>query len=536
MSQIIKLFKHSKVKIILLVTLISTVVISGTLGGIYFYLAESKINIGFEQQINDIHPQDMGVEEFIEDFEYMYNLMAANFPFFGCKERRLGFNWLDLKQVYLDRFQECENTAEFLNVLVDAITSLQNCHTYLVNPSFTATQRQWFVEDDRYPYYEIFCEEAVEANQYWIDIYNNVMYERDDWFFGVNRVNYDLLMVYDKGEYIVHDVWNTTDNYMIGYKVVSVGNVPVHTLIKNSYNITYLHHDFARDRSFVDFLRPLYLGFSVDFTFENSTGGFLNRTLTYDSAFAYDAVTWRGIYPDLPEVYTRKYINEKVGYLQIGGMYNPTPLYHTRIMNFYESIADYNHLIIDIRGNSGGSDRFWAQEIVEPLLKEKAKSPSYFAIHNDASYAHMMRKERGWYLRASKSRFDHLPLEAQSDDVKIYKTSRKYGPENTVDFAGKIAVLTDHKIFSSSESFSAFCKTTGFATLYGTNTGGDGIGDATYFILPNSKLIIRFSYLLGLFPNGDANDEVHTPPDVYYESAAGNWSELIDFTIKDITT
>jgi len=531
-----KLLTRPRLKIVLLTSLIIVVVSLATVGGIAIYFTVGNLRINFEQNLNDIDPQDMGVEEYIEDFEYMYSLMEANFPFFDAKERRLGFNWLDLKEEYLERIGDCENNAEFLNVMVDAIQSLQNCHTYLVPPSYTSTQRGYFVEDNRYPFYEIFSEEAVEANQYWIDIYNDVMYERDNWFLGVNRENYDLLMVYDRGEYVVHEVWNSTDEYLLDSKVVAVGGVPIHDLIKESYKATFLHFDFARSRNHVEFLRPLYLNFSTEFTFQNTTGDPLNATLSYDSTFNYPSINWRGYYPELSPLTTRRYVSDKVGYLQIGGMMNPTPSYHSQIMSFYESIEDYDHLIIDIRGNTGGSDRFWVQEIVEPLLKEKTKSMTYWPVHNDASYSHIFRKERQVFFKASKSRFDQLPPEFQSDEVKIYRNPHKYRPKNSVDFDGEITVLIDKLIYSSAESFSVFCRNTGFAKLYGTNTGGDGIGDATYFTLPNSKLIFRFSYIMGLFSNGEANEEIHTPPDVYYESAAGNWSELIDFTIKELTS
>jgi hypothetical protein len=530
-----KILKRPKVKIILLAFIIIIIVSIAIIGGIAIHLYVGNLNIRFEQNLNKIAPEDMRIAEFIEDFEYMYNFFAANCPFFDINERRMNYNWLDLKEEYFERIEDCENTTEFLNVILDAITAIQNCHTYLVPPSYTETQRGYFVEDDRYPFYEIFSEEVVEANQYWIDIYNDVMYERDNTFLVENRINYNILMVYNKGEYIVHEVLNSTYNDFLGSKVVAVDTIPIHELIAEKYKVTYLDYDYARSRNYVGYLRPVYLDFSTIFTFENSTGSQFNATLFYD-AFDYSSLNWRGYYPEISDVYTRLYPSDSVGYLQVGGMYNPTPFYHTKIMSFYNSIADYDNLIIDIRGNCGGNDGFWIEELVKPLLKQKAKSTSYFAIHDKATYSHIFRKEREWYWRSSKLRFDHLPPEVLTKEIKIYRDHRIEGPENAVEFDGKIALLVDNMIFSSSESFAVFCKNTGFATLYGTNTGGDGIGDATYFVLPNSKLIIRYSYLLGLFPNGDANQETHTPPDVYYESSRGNWSELIDFTIKDLTT
>jgi len=291
-----KLLTHPRLKIVLLTSLIIVVVSLATVGGIAIYFTVGNLRINFEQNVNGIDPQDMGVEEYIEDFEYMYSLMEENFPFFDVKERRMGYNWLDLKEEYLERIRDCENNAEFLNVIVDAIQSLQNCHTYLVPPSYTSTQRGYFVEDDRYPFYEIFSEEVVEANQYWIDIFDNVMYQRDNWFLGLNRENYDLLMVYDKGEYVVHEVWNSTDEYLLGSKVVAVDGVPIHDLIKESYKVTFLHFDFARARNHVEFLRPVYLNSSTEFSFQNATGDPLNATLSYDSTFNYPSINWRGYY------------------------------------------------------------------------------------------------------------------------------------------------------------------------------------------------------------------------------------------------
>ncbi|MFX0094832.1 MAG: S41 family peptidase [Candidatus Hodarchaeota archaeon] len=248
-------------------------------------------------------------------------------------------------------------------------------------------------------------------------------------------------------------------------------------------------------------------------------------------------------YPDLLSYFscyvhltsTKLYPEDKVGYLQIGSMANPSD-YHSQIMSFYQSIADYNHLIIDIRGNAGGNDNFWLEEIVFPLLKEQTDLSVYYAFNDKAIYSHKFRELNNVTEIVSKADFDYLPPETLSDDVKIYNKSYSIPVQpNTVAFNGSISVLTDKIIYSSSETFAAFCKITGFAKLYGTSTGGDGIGDKTYFTLPNSKLVICFSYILGLFPSGYANEEIHTPPDVYYESSAGNWTELIDFTIKNIT-
>lgn len=60
-----------------------------------------------------------------------------------------------------------------------------------------------------------------------------------------------------------------------------------------------------------------------------------------------------------------------------------------------------------------------------------------------------------------------------------------------------------------------FCKNTGFATLVGTTTNGDGgIADPLLFALPNSGLVVRFSVFYGLNEDGSGNEANGTEPDI----------------------
>ena len=90
-----------------------------------------------------------------------------------------------------------------------------------------------------------------------------------------------------------------------------------------------------------------------------------------------------------------------------------------------------------------------------------------------------------------------------------------YSTRDEKQFNGKIWVLTNPKVYSSSENFIMFCKNTGFATLVGTSTGGDGgIADPILLSLPNSGLIIRFSMFYGLNNDGTGNEAIGTLPNI----------------------
>lgn len=85
-------------------------------------------------------------------------------------------------------------------------------------------------------------------------------------------------------------------------------------------------------------------------------------------------------------------------------------------------------------------------------------------------------------------------------------------------FKGKIYLLVDRGVYSAAEAFSAFSKATGFAKLIRTTTGGDGVGyTPILFVLPNSRLVVAIPSCMGINPDGTANEETCTSPDIYID-------------------
>lgn len=107
-------------------------------------------------------------------------------------------------------------------------------------------------------------------------------------------------------------------------------------------------------------------------------------------------------------------------------------------------------------------------------------------------------------------------------------------PKNSVEFKGKIYLLVDGQVFSSSEAFAAFAKSTGFATLVGERTGGDGLGDdPAICVLSNSGYVFRFTKEMGLTSNGTCNFEHKTEPDITV-SAGMNSNPSYDETVQTV--
>jgi C-terminal processing protease CtpA/Prc len=186
------------------------------------------------------------------------------------------------------------------------------------------------------------------------------------------------------------------------------------------------------------------------------------------------------------------------------------------IAKFLDQIKDYKTLILDIRGNGGGDQMYWIKNIVAKLTDRTLPYKEYM-LFREGTYQLPFLASRGItgspVSELDPAELPKMPPEAKTQ-FKSYLTNT-YGirPE-PIGFKGEIYLLVDRNVYSSSESLAAYAKSTGFATLIGEQTGGDGIGTTPLIAaLPNSGYVLNFPFVLGLTADGSANDEFKTTPD-----------------------
>lgn len=237
---------------------------------------------------------------------------------------------------------------------------------------------------------------------------------------------------------------------------------------------------------------------------------------------------------------TNTIVPDEVAYIRIYQMNSDRIEEDGRIIRSYlEEVKDYDKLIIDIRHNSGGSDYYWKKNIVEPLANDELTVDNYVFFRGE--YCKPFYKYRGVNMRPiselDKEILDSFPGEIKTDFDYYDIFTRSINPFNSIGFNGEIYLLVDEIVYSSAESFAAFCKDSGFATLVGETTGGDGIGyDPLFFSLPNSGIVIRYTGELCLNKDGTINEEVHTMPDIEMDATIGNNYEkdkLIQYIINN---
>lgn len=168
------------------------------------------------------------------------------------------------------------------------------------------------------------------------------------------------------------------------------------------------------------------------------------------------------------------------------------------LLPFYEKVRDYENLIIDITNNLGGSMLYFDELVVAPLTRETLTVPGYQLFKDGENNRAFLYVEEGVSsgLYQPVSELPTMPKLNREDAADCDWFLREdYAVEPTGDgFDGKIWLLVSENNYSSSEYAAMFSKASGFATLVGQTTSGDGIGtDPAYLILPNSGLVVQYS-------------------------------------------
>ena len=219
--------------------------------------------------------------------------------------------------------------------------------------------------------------------------------------------------------------------------------------------------------------------------------------------------------------------------------------YYDILREFYREIQDYDHLIIDIRDNDGGSPAFWKFLIMYQLWLDRSNMPNMplYAFYNGSELdrflveTHIEERLAIGGLSVYVPETNLLPIDEVLESSSLPEVNKldlqdlAYGVRfntslvnyarhtantgglPTHPFAGNIWLLTNEESRSAAALFARHAKYMDFATLVGEPTGGlYTLGPRTFFSLPATGIVVTWDidYLVDQY--GRALEEFPTTP------------------------
>ena len=229
-------------------------------------------------------------------------------------------------------------------------------------------------------------------------------------------------------------------------------------------------------------------------------------------------------------VIAKDYVDGRIAYIKIKEMRIKRDKDIKVLDKYLEKIKNYDALIIDIQGNPGGDSTYW-QEYLIPKITNKELTQNVYSFMKDGEMFEDIFELYG-YEEVTNEVMEELDFPditskiAGKFDKYSFETITVEPSEASINFGGNIYLLVDRDVFSSAEALASFAKETGFATLVGEKTGGDGIGsDPNQVDLPKTGFVMRFPKELGVTEKGVIDELEKTVPDVKIISKYGELKE-----------
>lgn len=81
-------------------------------------------------------PKKLTQEQMLEDFDYYFNQIKENYPFFGVLKREYGIDFLNSYEDYKEKIKACKTDKDFLDTMIEINGDLKNHHANIAEKTY----------------------------------------------------------------------------------------------------------------------------------------------------------------------------------------------------------------------------------------------------------------------------------------------------------------------------------------------------------------------------------------------------------------
>lgn len=226
-------------------------------------------------------------------------------------------------------------------------------------------------------------------------------------------------------------------------------------------------------------------------------------------------------------VSTEVLVPGSVAYFRIDSFSNNPGFDSEILFPFFAEVRNYDHLIIDLRGNGGGWSHYFPNYVVATLIPETIVVNKHeFFMGGDLSLQLAEYSLASWFgsayeiLRADEFVAQHDFTYFNNDDLSVleyvipWELIIEPNSDEHIPFEGQIWLLVNEGSASASESAAVIATSSGFATVVGTNTMGVTGTMHTYVSLPSTGVLFRIDIGYTIDEHGRLMEEFGVTPDI----------------------
>ncbi len=451
-----------------------------------------------------------------EDFNTLVRIVKDVMPTVNANRKVFGVDVFKNIESYRAKIAGVRSTAEFIYLLDRAINSCKGNH--FMTSRYSA--QNWKGTSE-------FSEWIRKYTQGFVEEGAPVIHEKyRDYLRILNQYHaLDLPLLYYKGHHYTRHVFTSGGvTFAKGLKILRVNGQAPDAIWKSLEDASAVFYfDFERKKFFLpDFSRcptPVGKDGRIHIKFEDKDGKTMEGVFPVDEAVAYQR-------PKRETSPLVKFLDKtKILYIRLPDM-EPEDL------AFYKSgiLAEGKHpdlraVVIDIRGNPGGSDSVWAT-ILQYLCDRKIKFQVRDGIKNNAlnrSYIVRISNEKEFLEKRKPEKIPFL----DNEEFLISSVTASITPaEESLRFSGPIFVLSQDS-YSSAASLVSMVEQVDQIISMGVRSTypSGGVMSPYLFSLPHSKFCFTIVPDIDLTNCRKAEDVYHTTVEVNVTPTLGEWLE-----------